>query len=486
MATQYPKRNGIAHLNILNVFNALLTLVFYFLISRYSQPSYLNSITLFFVSYSIYSVVTAFSLNISTLSRISQSTNSEREEPLDYVVKAVEITTWTSLIPSLFLSLVGYIYFRDISSLAPLIFGILSGAVSNYSRIFLAYKYSTMSRGGSLLAFFLVFPLPRVISLILFFYLHIYYGIEIGFLLGYLISVLVLFPKRLHRLPVKHIEGLFSRTFPLYILSLIGLGQEWLGTISIMVISKGDFLIGRYYVLNALNIFLVSVCAQIFLGLYPVLAKKGMLDSKKGDNVLGKKTDQILSLIILSFVMFVSAESPVISKVLFGTSNLFLDVTLVILSISTYFASFGGFYVNSYGFDTYYLIFRQKWRTIYIVGGITLFSFVVSMFILTAIFGLIGIPIAFLIMNIISFVLVRFNVLEQGKKYNPVTPRLILYSAIIFIAVWIFNSEITFLPILYDVILAVLVFIGSSIAALIAIKPVRLKDLRFFYDLLTT
>lgn len=485
MAPNRNKGNGIAQLNILNIFNAILTLLFYFLVSRYTQSTILNSISIFFVSYSIYSVITAFSLNISTLTRISSRSENKYRDSLIFVRSAFLITTWLSVIPAIIISVVAYLFFSSESLITPIIIGILSGAISNYSRIFLVYRYSTLSRNASLLAFFLVFPLPRLISLVLFFPLNIHFGIEWGFLLGYIVSVGALFPRGLFQHEKEKFKISISKSFPLYILSLIGLGQEWLGTISIMVASGGSALLGRYYVFNALNIFLVSICTQIFLGLYPVLAQKGLHESTLESKDIGEKTDRLLSLVLLSFVMFVSAESPIISRVLFGSSTLFLDTTLVLLSLSTFFASFGGLYVNSYGFDTYFLINRKNWNSIYFIGGITLISFIISMPILVKIFGLVGVPIAFLLMNSISFILVRFSVIEQGRKYNPINLRLVFYSVLLFLAIWIFNQETNYLPIVWSVIFAIVVFSGTALALFFVIKPSNVKDVKEIYQLLT-
>lgn len=471
------RSNGILDLNVLNLSNALLTLVFYFLISRYTQPQVLNSISIFFVSYSIYSIVTAFSLNIRTMAKISQSYDSGEKDKITYVRSAVNITTFSSLLPAISIFLIGLLFYSNLPYTLPIVLGILSGGISNYSRIFLVNKYSRLNKISTVLSFFFVFSFPRILSLLLFFWLKIQYGIEIGFILGYLISVIVLFPRGLSASSKESIKEIFSKTLPLYFLSLIGLGQEWLGTISIIFLASRGFLIGRYYVLNALNIFLVSICTQVFLAMYPVLAKKGILNSN-GTGGIGGMINRIVITVIISLIIYISIESGDISKILFGSSTVFLQLSLVILSISTLLATFGGLYVNSYGLFTYFLISEQKYRVIYLAGGASLITFVISMFILTMILGIIGIPLAFLLMNLVSFLTVNKGLAGQSQRTNPINYRLVIYSVLLFILLLLSSFLTSFLGVYLSTLISFSVFVIAGLTLLLVVRPVSVNELK--------
>lgn len=481
MSLNNSRSNGIFHLNILNISNALITLFFYFLISRYTQANVLNAVSIFFVSYSIYSVVSAFSLNISTLAKISQNYEYIEEDKILYVRSAVTITAFSSLIPAIFIFLVGAMFYSNLPFTLPIVLGILCGGISNFSRIFLVNKYSLLTKISTVLAFFFVFPLPRLLSLILYFWLKLQYGIELGFLLGYIISVIVLFPKGLFRGKKEGIKDPLSRSLPIYILSLIGLGQEWLGTISIIFFTSGGFLIGRYYILNALNIFLVSICTQVFLALYPILAKKGVLKFGQDTKALSEMINKVVIIILISFIIFISVESKEISEILFGSSTVFLQLALVILSISTLFATFGGLYVNSYGLYTYFLISGQKWRVIYSAGGASLLTYMISMFVLIRILGIIGIPSAFLLMNVVSFLIIEKGQDVQSQKNNIINLRLVIYSILLFTFLLFSSIETSFLAVLWSLISSFLVFIISGIALLLIIKPVTVNELKVIF-----
>ena len=470
--------NGVLHLNVLNLSNALFTLFFYFLISRFTPPEVLNAVSIFFVSYSIYSVVSAFSLNMSTLAKISQSYDSGEKQRITYVRSAVNITTFSSLLPAIFIFLVGFLLYSNLSYTLPIVLGILSGGVSNYSRIFLVNKYSIFNKISTILAFFFVFSFPRILSLLLYFWLKIHYGIEIGFLLGYIISVVVLFPRGLLNGNKENLKEPFSRSLPLYILSLIGLGQEWLGTISIIFLTSGGYLIGRYYILNALNIFLVSICTQVFLAIYPVLAKKGILNHNRDTVDISRMINRLVITILISLVIYISVESGNISEILFGSSTFFLQMSLVFLSISTLLATFGGLYVNSYGLFTYFLISGQKFRVIYLAGGASLVTFVISMFVLTMTFGIIGIPLAFLMMNLVSFLIVKKGLGVQSQRNNTITYRLLIYSILLFLLLFFSRFETSTLGIYLSILVSTLAFIIAGFILLLIVKPVTLSELK--------
>ena len=237
-------------------------------------------------------------------------------------------------------------------------------------------------------------------------------------------------------------------------------------------------MIGRYYILNALNIFLVSICTQVFLAIYPVLAKKGILNHDRDKVAISRMINRIVITILISLVIYISVESGNISEILFGSSTFFLQMSLVILSISTLLATFGGLYVNSYGLFTYFLISGQKFRVIYLAGGASLVTFVISMFVLTMTFGIIGIPLAFLMMNLVSFLIVKKGLGVQSQGNNLITYRLLIYSILLFLFLFFSSFETSTLGVYLSILISSSAFIIAGLTLLLIVKPVTLSELK--------
>ena len=471
--------NGIIGLSFVNILNGALTLLFYFFVSRISTPEILNEVSYFFVSYSIFSVISGLSLNINAVNNISFRSDKKGMYGEGYIANAMRATTFFSLLPSILLVFLIFWVNHSVTFYFPLAAGILSGAASNYSRLLLVYHYSLMSRFRSGLAFFMVFPLPRVLSIVLFFSVSMSYGIELGFLVGSAAAAFSLLPGGILKATKSKIASFLKESLPLYFLSLIGLAQEWAGTLAMIFVLPGSYLIGRYFIFNALNVFVVSITTQVFLGLFPVLVKRGVFKRDSNFDATLHHLELVLGVIILSFVLVVAAESPLISTLLFKENTPFLNLTLVILSVSAFFAAFGGMYVNSYGFSTYLIISQNRNRSILLIGSASVGGFIILFLITSAIsLGIIGIPISFLAMNLISFALIRNIYRKSGGNFMPLNFKTAVYAVSLFAVMYLTVYETLNMTIYSSISISFVVLLTSAVGLFALIRPVEINEVK--------
>ncbi|NHI94788.1 MAG: hypothetical protein EAX96_20015 [Candidatus Lokiarchaeota archaeon] len=307
-----------------------------------------------------------------------------------------------------------------------------------------------------------------IISLIFFglygiFYTEIIINIVIFFLIALKThSLLKGLEKESFKFEILEIKSLLKQSFPLFFVTLMTLLLNWLSlTIFSIYTSYKDV---SYFQIsfNVMNLILL-ISFSLSMALLPEITEKKE-NNIKDFQLISEKLLKLNSLLTTLSIIFVIFFFPLIIKLFYPTyDSLITFQSAIILSPFIFFNSY--FLISNQ-----ILIVKEKTLIIFIINLLYFALFVPFLYILVISFLNMGLPLTFLIINLIFFPIYIFVLNKNGIKDLKAVIILGILNILIFIIVYYFLLLFIFQMFLTWVFFASIIFLFTLIVSVFIIK----------------
>ena len=343
----YNVPRGAAYLTSQQVIIYITSFAFYVILARVLTRAEIGQVSLLAAALAVFNTLTQLALPATATRYISSNLGTGQREVAGAVAKTILRLTLAiasvGTVVALSLSpVLGRIIFDSPDATALLVTTFLAGLLLDITTLYGAYFLGAGLYAQTVYQNVFYMPLSRGLGLILAFLGLRVLGIAIGWAIGGLATLLLVLHFWRNRLPAKGtypIKPLLAFSLPLFVSTLIILGQQW-GDIALLQTTLGQLsTTGAYYLIVSSVSFLSVLWIPVSSSLYPALSADHSANNMQGITDRLSSAFRLTNLAVLPLAAALAAVAPTALEIAYGPAYTAETVPFTILAITSVFAA---------------------------------------------------------------------------------------------------------------------------------------------------
>lgn len=337
---------GAAYFTSQQIVTYLASFLFYITLARLLTRDEIGQVSLLAATLAIFNTLTQLALPVTATRYISSSLGSGQRNTAGGVVRttlkvtgalaAVGSTIALVLSPAISTAIFG----TDSTPILVTVF--LAGLILDFTSLYGAYFLGAGLYAQTAYQNVLYIPLSRGLGLVLAGLGLSVFGVVAGWAIGALATLLVSVYMWRNRLPAKAshpIKPLLAFTLPLFVSTLITLGQQW-GDIALLQAVVGQLsTTGAYYIVVSSVSFLSVLWIPVSSALYPALSADHSINNQKGITDRLSLAVRLTNLAVLPFSASLAAVSATALEIAYGPAYTAETLPFTILTLTAIFTA---------------------------------------------------------------------------------------------------------------------------------------------------
>ncbi|MEM2840928.1 MAG: oligosaccharide flippase family protein [Candidatus Bathyarchaeia archaeon] len=316
---------GTGFIVFMNGFSLAVSFTFYVVASRILGPGEVGSVSLLFMTSSIFNTLTLLALNSAAIRYVSESIGSGSVEGASAAFRSCLRLASIISVPSYFLAagLSGFIS-SSIGGLdAPsIIIAVSAGLILNYTSIIGGGFYGLMLYGQVAAQNILFMVVGRSFALALAWIGLGVHGVAFGILIGAsacLLYSVIAFRGRLPGNGLTRPRDLLEYSAPIYIWNVIGLAQGWLDIAILYGLTRNLSAVGVYYLVVSSTTVLTVLPNSFASVLFPTMSFKMGESGLEGVKEIIESSIRLTALIMAPLCLGLASAAPTALTIAYGS-----------------------------------------------------------------------------------------------------------------------------------------------------------------------